>query len=85
MKKTAAIVLLALLSNSSNTGQATRIDKTHRISADSFSNVGEDSDGKCFSPFILLTFFNHAASPLMKMSNGIKDPKAAGVQSMAQQ
>jgi len=41
MKKTAAIVLLALLGNSGDV-QATRLLKTQRISADSFSNVGEE-------------------------------------------
>ena len=89
MKKTAAFVLLALLSNSSSS-QATHLDKTHRISADSFSNVGEEDNGKYCSIGKSVSEsiesnkpFSYTASSLMKM--GSSEAKPTGTQSMAQQ
>ena len=45
MKKTATLVLLALFSSSQEC-RAEEQMKTHRISADSFSNVGEEDNRK---------------------------------------
>ena len=53
MKKTATFVLLALF-NSCEISEATRLLKTNRISADSFSDVGET---------------DNSSSNLMKMTN----------------
>ena len=41
---TATLVILALLSTSPSASRAEEIDRSKRISADSFSNVGEDND-----------------------------------------
>ena len=58
---TATLVILALLSSCPSSSRAEEIDRAKRISADSFSNVGEDND----------------QSSLMKMSGGSSTPTAS--------